>query len=77
MAKPLPCVPTSPCTYLSLAIIAFIEGDGTGRDVTPVIKVVDAAVTRVYGTQRQICWMEVYAGEKTHPAVWPRSLAAR
>ena len=46
-------------------IIAFIEGDGTGRDVTPVMrKVVDAAVTRVYGTQRQICWMEVYAGEK-------------
>lgn len=41
-------------------IIAFIEGDGTGRDVTPVMrKVVDAAVTRVYGTQRQICWMEV------------------
>ena len=46
-------------------IIAFIEGDGTGRDVTPVMrKVVDAAVTRVYGTQRQICWMEVYAGDK-------------
>ncbi len=46
-------------------IIAFIEGDGTGRDVTPVMrKVVDAAVTHVYGTQRQICWMEVYAGEK-------------
>ena len=46
-------------------IIAFIEGDGTGRDVTPVMrKVVDAAVARAYGTQRQICWMEVYAGDK-------------
>ena len=47
-------------------IIPFIEGDGTGFDITPVmIKVVDAAVAKAYGGKRQICWMEVYAGEKS------------
>ncbi|KQP37073.1 NADP-dependent isocitrate dehydrogenase [Pseudorhodoferax sp. Leaf274] len=46
-------------------IIPFIEGDGVGRDITPVMrKVVDAAVAKAYGGQRQIQWMEVYAGEK-------------
>ncbi len=46
-------------------IIPFIEGDGTGRDITPVmIKVVDAAVAKAYGDQRKIQWMEIYAGEK-------------
>ena len=46
-------------------IIPFIEGDGTGRDVTPVmLKVVDAAVAKAYGGKRQIQWMEVFAGEK-------------
>ena len=46
-------------------IIPFIEGDGTGRDITPVMrKVVDAAVTKAYGGKRSIAWMEVYAGEK-------------
>ena len=46
-------------------IIPFIEGDGTGVDVTPVmVKVVDAAVAKAYNGQRQIQWMEVYAGEK-------------
>ncbi|RZJ50765.1 MAG: NADP-dependent isocitrate dehydrogenase, partial [Acidovorax sp.] len=46
-------------------IIPFIEGDGTGRDITPVmIKVVDAAVAKAYGGQRKIQWMEVFAGEK-------------
>ncbi len=46
-------------------IIPFIEGDGIGMDVTPVmIRVVDAAVNLAYGTRRQIAWMEVYAGEK-------------
>jgi len=46
-------------------IIPFIEGDGTGIDITPVMKkVVDAAVSRAYGGRRQIAWMEVYAGEK-------------
>src|SRR5262245_49690364 len=47
-------------------VIPFIEGDGIGVDVTPVMqKVVDAAVARAYGPRtRSIAWMEVYAGEK-------------
>lgn len=46
-------------------IIAFIEGDGTGVDITPVMRaVVDAAVQKAYGSKRQISWMEIYAGEK-------------
>ncbi len=46
-------------------IIPFIEGDGTGVDITPVMRhVVDAAVAKAYGSARQIAWMEVYAGEK-------------
>ncbi|MBI5924191.1 MAG: NADP-dependent isocitrate dehydrogenase [Aquabacterium sp.] len=56
-------------------IIPYIEGDGTGFDITPVmIKVVDAAVAKSYGGQRQIHWMEIYAGEKSTrvygPDVW-------
>jgi len=46
-------------------IIPFIEGDGTGVDITPVMRtVLDAAVAQAYGGKRQIQWMEVYAGEK-------------
>ena len=46
-------------------VIPFIEGDGTGVDITPVMrKVVDAAVAKAYGGKKQIAWMEVYAGEK-------------
>ncbi|PWB58749.1 MAG: isocitrate dehydrogenase (NADP(+)) [Nitrosomonadales bacterium] len=46
-------------------VVPFIEGDGTGVDITPVmIKVVDAAVEKAYGGKRKIAWMEVYAGEK-------------
>lgn len=46
-------------------IIPFIEGDGIGVDVTPVmIDVVDAAVEKAYGGAKKIAWMEVYAGEK-------------
>jgi len=56
-------------------IIPYIEGDGTGFDITPVmIKVVDAAVAKVYGGKRKIHWMEIYAGEKSTkiygPDVW-------
>jgi len=56
-------------------IIPFIEGDGTGFDITPVmIKVVDAAVAKAYGGKRKISWMEIYAGEKATrvygPDVW-------
>ena len=56
-------------------IIPFIEGDGTGLDITPVmIKVVDAAVAKAYAGKRTIRWMEIYAGEKSTkiygPDVW-------
>ena len=46
-------------------IIPYIEGDGIGVDITPVMrKVVDAAVEKAYGDRRGIQWMEVFAGEK-------------
>jgi isocitrate dehydrogenase len=46
-------------------IIPFIEGDGIGVDITPVmIDVVDAAVKKCYGDARKIHWMEIYCGEK-------------
>ncbi|MBT9541234.1 NADP-dependent isocitrate dehydrogenase [Thiobacillus sp.] len=48
-----------------MPIIPFIEGDGTGVDITPAMRrVVDAAVARAYAGKKQIAWMEVYAGEK-------------
>ena len=47
-------------------IIPFIEGDGIGIDITPVMrKVVDAAVEQAYGGERSIAWMEIYSGEKS------------
>ena len=47
-------------------IIPFIEGDGIGVDVTPVMKqVIDSAVDKAYGSKRRIVWMEIYAGEKS------------
>lgn len=46
-------------------IIPFIEGDGTGADITPVmLKVVDAAVKKAYGDEKKIAWMEIFTGEK-------------
>ena len=46
-------------------IIPYIEGDGIGVDISPVMmKVVDAAVEKAYSGKRKISWMEVYAGEK-------------
>jgi len=56
-------------------VIPYIEGDGTGLDITPVmLKVVDAAVEKSYGGKRRIHWMEIYAGEKATqvygPDVW-------
>jgi len=48
-------------------IITYIEGDGIGIDITPVMqRVVDAAVEKAYGAQRKIHWMEVLAGEKAN-----------
>ena len=47
-------------------IIPFIEGDGIGVDITPVMtKVIDAAVKKAYGGTKKIHWMEVFAGEKS------------
>lgn len=47
-------------------IIPFIEGDGIGADITPVMKkVVDSAVQKAYSGERQIAWTEIYAGEKS------------
>jgi isocitrate dehydrogenase len=55
-------------------IIPFIEGDGIGVDVTPVmIKVVNAAVEKAYGTRCSIIWMEIYAGEKATRIYGPDS----
>ena len=56
-------------------VIPYIEGDGTGADITPVmIRVVDAAVEKAYEGKRKIHWMEVYGGEKATrvygPDVW-------
>src|SRR5690348_307790 len=46
-------------------VIPFIEGDGIGVDVTPVmLKVVNAAVQKAYGDRRRISWMEIYSGDK-------------
>ena len=47
-------------------IIPFIEGDGIGVDITPVMKkVVDAAVDKAYGGKKAISWMEIFCGEKS------------
>ena len=61
------CVPNHP-------IIPFIEGDGTGPDITRASLLVwDAAVRKAYGGQRQIAWMEVYAGEKANSVYAPNT----
>ncbi|MEK7302224.1 MAG: NADP-dependent isocitrate dehydrogenase [Pseudomonadota bacterium] len=53
-------------------IIPFIEGDGIGIDITPVMqRVVDSAVEKAYGGRRRISWMEIYAGEKATQVYWP------
>ena len=47
-------------------IVPFIEGDGIGVDITPVMQeVVDAAVAKAYDGAREIHWMEIYAGQKS------------
>lgn len=47
-------------------IIPYIEGDGIGVDISPVMKkVVDAAVNKAYDGKRRLYWMEIYAGEKS------------
>ena len=55
-------------------IIPFIEGDGIGVDITPVMqKVVDKAVEKSYGGKRKIAWMEIYAGEKSNKVYEPNT----
>ena len=50
-------------------VIHFIEGDGIGADITPVMKaVVDAAVSKAFDNSRRIIWNEVLAGEKAFNA---------
>jgi isocitrate dehydrogenase len=52
------CIPDRP-------IIAFIEGDGIGRDIMNASRRIwDAAVEKAYGGRRKTAWMEIYAGEK-------------
>ena len=59
------CVPDRP-------IIPFIEGDGTGPDITRASLVVwNAAVRKAYGGKRQVAWMEIYAGEKANAVYGP------
>ena len=59
-------------------IIPYIEGDGIGVDITPVmIQVIDAAVTKAYGGLRKIHWMEVYAGEKSTQLYGPMNGSRR
>lgn len=48
-------------------IIPFIEGDGTGPDIWAAsVRVLDAAVAKAYGGEKQIHWLEVFAGEKSN-----------
>ena len=46
-------------------IVTYIEGDGIGVDITPVmLDVVNAVVKKAYNGEREIQWMEIFAGEK-------------
>ncbi|NCG43341.1 MAG: NADP-dependent isocitrate dehydrogenase [Euryarchaeota archaeon] len=50
-------------------VIHYIEGDGIGIDITPVMmKVVNASIEKAYSGQKQIFWSEVLAGEKAFKA---------
>ncbi len=53
------------CIVPDHPIIPFIEGDGTGPDIwRAAVRVLDGAVAKAYGARRQVCWLEVIAGEK-------------
>ncbi|MBR3582342.1 MAG: NADP-dependent isocitrate dehydrogenase [Kiritimatiellae bacterium] len=59
------CVPDCP-------IIPFIEGDGTGPDITRAAMTAwNAAVEKAYGGKRRVAWMEIYAGEKANAVYGP------
>ena len=52
-----------------MPVIPFIEGDGTGPDIwASTVRVIDAAVSKAYGSKRKIVWKEVLAGEKAFKA---------
>jgi len=54
-------------TVPNCPVIPFIEGDGIGVDITPVMKkVLDSAIEKAYGGERSLAWMEVFAGEKAN-----------
>ena len=56
----------------SQPVIPFIEGDGTGADITRAAMIAwDAAVAAAYGDSRKIAWMEIYAGEKANAVYGP------
>ncbi|KPK64002.1 MAG: isocitrate dehydrogenase [Planctomycetes bacterium SM23_32] len=49
-----------------LPIVPFVEGDGIGPDIWRATRLVaDAAVQKAYGTDRRVCWTQVYAGERS------------
>ena len=55
-------------------VIPFIEGDGTGPDITrAAMGVWNAAVEKAYGGKRQVAWMEIYAGEKANAVYGPNT----
>src|SRR5450759_2832302 len=55
-------------------VIPFIEGDGTGPDITRAAMIAwDAAVEAAYGSSRKIAWMEIYAGEKANAVYGPNT----
>ncbi len=55
-------------------ILPFIEGDGTGPDITRAAMVAwNAAVEKAYGGQRKVEWMEIYAGEKANEVYGPNT----
>ena len=55
-------------------VIPFIEGDGTGADITRAAMIAwNAAVEAAYGSSRKIAWMEVYAGEKANAVYGPNT----
>ncbi|WP_462322277.1 NADP-dependent isocitrate dehydrogenase [Halochromatium sp.] len=73
--EPIRVNPDSSLVVPDSPIIPYIEGDGIGIDITPVLKkVLDSAVSKAYGGKRQIAWMEIFAGEKATklygPDVW-------
>ncbi|MDD2240314.1 MAG: NADP-dependent isocitrate dehydrogenase [Kiritimatiellae bacterium] len=55
-------------------VLPFIEGDGTGPDITrAAMGVWNAAVEKAYGGQRRVAWMEIYAGDKANAVYGPNT----